>query len=83
MLTMSQVKDHFVHASNLDEEIQFSLALQDCQYDTHESTEIVDLAVGLNAQYLVLKGCTKNEKLAKIQRFLYVKDEQKRQLSDF
>lgn len=60
------MKEHFVHAANLDEELQFGVVIQDCQYDTYQYTDVVDLAFGLNAQYLVIRGCTKNEKIAKL-----------------
>ena len=64
---------YFVLAQNLDEEHQFTLVIDDSQIDHHCFTEIVDLAVGIGAQYLNLKGCNKIEKFAKIARFCEIK----------
>ena len=66
VLTMSEMLKFFTHANNLDEEHQFALIINDNQYDSPEYTEIVDLAFGLGAQYLLLKGCCKVEKFAKV-----------------
>ena len=62
-----------MHAQNLDEEHQFTLVVDDSQVDSHLSTEIVDMAIGLGAQYLNIKGCAKIEKFAKIARFCEIK----------
>ena len=70
---MSQMLQYFVHAQNLDEEHQFTIVIDDSQIDTHNMTEIVDLAVGIGAQYLNVKGCAKIEKYAKIARFCEIK----------
>ena len=40
------------------------------------STEIVDMAIGVGAQYILLKGCQKNEKIQKIYRFAQIKSAQ-------
>ena len=73
VLTMSQMLQYFVHAQNLDEENQFTIVIDDSQVDSYSYTEIVDLAVGLGAQYLNIKGCSKVEKFAKIARFCEIK----------
>lgn len=64
---------YFVHAQNLDEEHQFTLVIDDSQVDSHTYTEIVDLAIGIGAQYLNIKGCNKIEKFSKIARFCEIK----------
>jgi len=61
--TMSTLLNHFVHANNLDEDQTFSLVIDDCSTDTHQFTEIIDLGVGIGCQYILLKGCQKNEKM--------------------
>lgn len=76
METMSEMLKYFLHADNLDEEHQFALVINDCQVDSQAYTEIVDLAIGLGAKYLNLKGCSKVEKYAKVERFCEIKSEQ-------
>lgn len=65
--------NYFLHAENLEEDQKFQVVIEDSQYDSHNYTEIVDLSFGMGAQYLMLKGCIKNEKLAKITRFCQIK----------
>ena len=72
-MTMSEMLKFFVHANNLDEEHQFTIIINDSQLDHPEYTEIVDLAFGMGAQYLLLKGCCKIEKFAKVARFCQIK----------
>ena len=73
VLTMSELLKYFVYAQNLDEEQQFSLVINDNQVDSTEATEIVDLAIGLGAEYQLLRGCSRMEKFAKVERFCDVK----------
>jgi len=73
--SMSEMLQYFVHADNLEEERRFSMVINDCQVDSPHYTGIVDLAVGLGCQYLVLKGCSKIEKVCKIARFCEIKSE--------
>ena len=74
--TMSQLLKYFVHATNLEEDLRFTIVIDDCQMDSYLFTEIVDLGIGVGAQYVLLKGCQKNEKIAKIQRFAHIKSAQ-------
>ena len=71
--TMSSLLNHFVYANNLEEEQQFSIVIDDCQVDSFQSTEIIDLGIGIGAHYVLIKGCQKNEKLYKINRFVQIK----------
>lgn len=63
--TMSQMLNYFVHAANLDESQQFSLVIDDCTVDTFLSTEIIDMAIGVGAQYVLLKGCQRRRRSRK------------------
>lgn len=60
---------YFVHARNIDEEYQFRVSIDDTCIDSPNNTEIVDLAEGIGADYLLVKGCNRVDKIAKIQRF--------------
>ena len=73
--TMSQLLKYFVHADTLDDKDgqQVSVVIHDNQVDSHRSTEIVDFAQGLGAEYLVLRGCQKMEKFNKVQRYCEIK----------
>ena len=76
---MSEMLKYFIHADNLEEEHRFSLVINDCQIDSHQYTEIVDLAIGIGAQYLLLKGCQRIEKFNKVARFCEIKSKQQNQ----
>ena len=71
--TMSELVKYFVHADSQDEERKFSLILNDSQIDSPNTSDIVDLAIGIGAQYLVLSGCLKPEKFSKVSRFCEIK----------
>ena len=73
---MSQLLNYFVHSRNIDEENQFRIVIEDCTYDSHIATDIVDLSEGLGAEYLMVKGCQRADKLQKIARFCQIKSEQ-------
>ena len=74
--TMSELIQYFVHADTLDEERKFSLILNDNQIDSPLTADIVDLAIGIGAQYLSLSGCLKPEKFSKLSRFCEIKSNQ-------
>ena len=74
--TMSEMLQFFILAQNLEEDQQFSLIIADSQNDSPQYTEIVDLAVGIGAQYLHLSGCNRIEKFAKVERFCEIKSQQ-------
>ena len=61
--TMSQMLQYFSHADNFDD---LSVVIHDNQIDSHKATESVDLAVGMGAEYLVLRGCHRVEKFNKV-----------------
>lgn len=73
--TMSQLLNYFVHSRNIDEEYQFRLTIEDCCFDSYLATDIVDLAEGLGAEYLLIKGCQRADKLQKIARFAQLKSD--------
>ena len=74
---MSHVLKYFVHADSLqEEEQQFSLIIDDCQVDSHEATHMVDLAVGMGAEYLNVKGVARLEKISKLIRFCEINSSQ-------
>lgn len=74
--TMSEMLNYFVHAANVEEDQQFTLIIDDCQVDTYAFTDIIDMAIGVGAQYILLKGCQKNEKIQKIYRFAQIRSAQ-------
>ena len=57
----------------MDDENQFQMIIDDCQIDSYKYTEIVDLSIGIGSEYLLLKGCSKQEKFSKITRFCEIK----------
>lgn len=71
--TISQLVTTFLMPKSLDEEMQFRLVVQDTEHDRYDSVNIVDLAEGLGAEYLMLKGCTKVGKISKVMRFCEMK----------
>lgn len=52
------------------------MTIEDCTFDSYLATDIVDLAEGLGAEYLLIKGCTRPDKLQKIARFAQLKSDQ-------
>ena len=71
--TLSEMLQYFIHADNLEEERKFSIVINDSQIDSPNNTEIVDLGVGIGAEYVLLKGCAKTEKFDKVVRFCEIK----------
>ena len=63
----------FLYAKSVDEEYQFRLSIEDTARDSHLAVDIVDMAEGIGAEYLQLKGCTRTDKLAKVMRFCAIK----------
>ena len=73
MPTVSQLVQTFLFPKGLEEEHVFKLCIQDTEHDRYDTVGIVDLAEGLGAEFLILKGCTKIGKISKVMRFCEMK----------
>lgn len=71
--SISQLITMFLVPKSLEEDMQYRLTIQDTEQDRFDSVNIVDLAEGLGAEYIHLKGCSKIGKIAKIMRFCEMK----------
>ena len=64
--SMGEIVPYLEHVDRMKDGFKFTLAIDDCVNDAAESSEIVDFAEGNGVEYIVLKGCNRDDKFGKI-----------------